>query len=226
MIEMVPRGTRVVAMRFSEPMHQALERGWKTQTRRQLSAGNCALERGEFQRLDLSGGRVESGAWPVAGVRCRRETPAGQRSTVVLPRIVPNVVIWSRRGQSGPAARRENATFYLRVTEVRASRLIDISEQDAYAEGVLIFCPPEQQAADYSTRCCAAYCFQLENLGKTNAARWRAGSIDREVQSRGRATARDAFALLFESINGPGSWARNPWVWRYTFQKVTPPGVS
>jgi hypothetical protein len=203
-------------------MHQALECGLKTQTRRHLTAGNCALGRGDFRHLDLSSGRAEARAHPVAGIRCRLDIPGGRRSTIVLPRIQPGVLLWSRRGQSGAAAKRENATFYLRVLEVRASRLVDISEHDAEAEGVLIFCPPDQAVAGYSTRCCAAYGFQLGQLGKTNAARWRAGSIDQEVQARGRATARDAFALLFESINGPGSWAANPWVWRYTFEKVTP----
>lgn len=31
---------------------------------------------------------------------------------------------------------------------------------------------------------------------------------------------RDGFRDLWESINGPGSWAENPWVWVYTFKKL------
>lgn len=33
-------------------------------------------------------------------------------------------------------------------------------------------------------------------------------------------TARAAYALLWKSINGPGSWEANPWVWVVEFSKI------
>ena len=33
---------------------------------------------------------------------------------------------------------------------------------------------------------------------------------------------RNAYRMLWESIHGTGSWARNDWVWTYTFRRVWP----
>ena len=88
---------------------------------------------------------------------------------------------------------RQFSRITLEVTSVRVERLNDISEEDAKAEGV-------------------------EQRGH----RWRNYEIDREssgINSTFR-TARDSYESLWESINGPDSWAANRWVWVVGF-KVT-----
>lgn len=233
MTEYVPRGTPAVALRFTPAMYQALDLDLKTETRRPLTAGNCNLTRGDFAALDLSVGRADVGSFPVCGLKCRLDVAGGRRSVTVLPRIRPGVVLWARQGQGGPGARRQNAAFFLHVLEVRATRLLEITESEALAEGVEVFAPPgpwwgwgvpaAPLASSRDERLARAYAFQLEELGKKRAALWRAGEVDAEVRAReGRATARHNFALLFESINGPGTWHENPWVWRYVFRKAEP----
>lgn len=81
----------------------------------------------------------------------------------------------------------------LEVTGVRVERLQDISEDDCWAEGI--------EATDGT--------FTVEQqIDMTN----RIGCcID---------DAKPSYALLWESINGPGSWAANPWVWAIDFRRI------
>lgn len=80
----------------------------------------------------------------------------------------------------------------LEITGVRAERLNDCSESDAAAEGALPICAG------------AAPC------------------IDQQARHYGEEpTAVSAFASLWNSINGAGAWADNPWVWVIEFRRVT-----
>lgn len=79
----------------------------------------------------------------------------------------------------------------IEITQVRVQRLQDISEEDAIAEG----------------------CFKGKASGRVfdNAASMHLGGYE-------WAFARDWYADLWETINGPGSWAANPWVAVYTYR--------
>lgn len=82
---------------------------------------------------------------------------------------------------------RKASRITLEITDVRVERLVEISEADAYAEGVTI--PPHHAFASGGNP-------ELRN------------------------EARVAFTALWESINGPDSWAANPWLWVISFRRI------
>jgi len=83
----------------------------------------------------------------------------------------------------------------LEVTKVRVQRLRDIREADCWAEGI--------EAVDGAFT-------RDQHIDMTR----RLGCcID---------DAKPSYALLWESINGPGSWDANPWVWAVSFRRGTP----
>ena len=87
----------------------------------------------------------------------------------------------------------------LEITNIRVERLQDISEEDAIAEGILELCQSGMQLAqngrqflDYSKK------IELFNDGLN---------------------AIESYKSLWESINGKGSWSKNPWIWGIEFKK-------
>ena len=91
---------------------------------------------------------------------------------------------------------REACRIFLKVTNIRAERLTDISDEDAVREGI------EQK---YS------YLF--------NEKRYRDYA---NVKSDWR-SAIGSFQSLWASINGIDSWSKDPWVWVIEFEKVERP---
>lgn len=86
----------------------------------------------------------------------------------------------------------------LRVTAVKVERLQDISEADARAEGCGDAAHPDMAAL-------------FSEAPGAYAAHMATGGIDPVT----------LFEILWESINGPGSWDANPWVAAYSFERVT-----
>ena len=80
----------------------------------------------------------------------------------------------------------------LEITAIRVERLNAISEADARAEGI----------ADGG----CLNCGESEPCGCANP----------------QPDARDGFAWLWQSINGPSSWHANPWAWVLEFRRVQP----
>jgi hypothetical protein len=117
-----------------------------------------------------------------------------------------------RRGEPGHAWRpsihmpRWASRITLEVTEVRAERLQDISHEGAEAEGLARI-----------TKDGELFKYGIADRdgppGTDDDGRpWQLWDID----------ARIAFKRLWESINGAGSWAANPWVWAVSFRRAAP----
>lgn len=86
----------------------------------------------------------------------------------------------------------------LEITGVRIERLQDISEADAEAEGI-------------ETVRVSETCFRYVDY-------LCSGKMDEKEATVGAAIK--SYATLWESINGPGSWAANPWVWVVKIKRV------
>ena len=78
----------------------------------------------------------------------------------------------------------------LEIVGVRVERLQDISDSDAFAEGV--------EKTSY-------------------------GCHKHAPGGHGCMTGRDGYRELWESINGPGSWDANPFVWVVEFKRIEVP---
>lgn len=92
----------------------------------------------------------------------------------------------------------------LEVTGVRVERLQDISDDDAHAEGVEWNKCPTKPDPEYLKR--------FEMAQRMGMATHYSALIDYV----------GGFRALWESINGPGSWDANPWVWVVEFKRVKP----
>lgn len=95
---------------------------------------------------------------------------------------------------------KDAARIFLKVTNVRAERLQDITDADAIAEGILN-CPK------FDTSGTAYYDYS----GKQTSVSY---NFDSPVES---------FKTLWQSINGSESWEANPWVWVYDFEQIEKP---
>lgn len=60
---------------------------------------------------------------------------------------------------------------------------------------------------------------RLQNISENDAL---AEGVESWKRGETYEAAKSKYAALWESINGPGSWAKNPWVWALSFKRITP----
>jgi hypothetical protein len=191
---------------FSAPMVQALLAGAKTQTRRIIKP----------QPIDI---KIGQSIVPSACGKCLYGQP-GDRLWVreafafygmeasTLPPVFYRADDDTKPGWATPPDIRWRPSIHmprwasritLEITEVRVQRLQEISEEDAKAEGV-------------------GQAFLTKGLywqGGTALIDQRNPTFNPSVAIAG---SRAAFAMLWESIHGPGAWKANPWVWALSFR--------
>ena len=207
------------AILFSAPMVRAILAGTKTQTRRVVKLPHMnPLGQWEPTRFGgLDGGQLRDGSTiPEQGGIWHTRTgdhlgcPYGQPGDRLWLResfqthIGPfgESLIYAYKATDderlGPWRSpihmpRQASRITLEVTGVRVERLQDISEKDAIAEGIEPTMP---------------------NPGHWN---WK------DYLAEGCQThAVLSYKTLWESINGPGSWDANPWVWVVEFKVLEP----
>lgn len=212
---------------FSAPMVQALLAGTKTQTRRVIKPQPIAV-------LDVDGparcpmclpplqsfamtckiGQPGDRLWVKETYRTRREWDefSPKNLPVKFAGESDEQVDWLREQYihyetcpqpNGKLTGRIRQSIYMRqwmsritleITGVRVERLNDISEADCWAEGIE----------------------QCDGMFDSAPQAAMAKRIGCSVED-----AKPLYACLWESINGPGSWDLNPWVWVIEFRKVT-----
>lgn len=221
---------------FSAPMVRAILNGSKTQTRRAMN-GFCPPSRPEY---DSETGFAEwfYGDEVVAGLRCKYGKPgdtlwvketfyawgrwetrysekkgrdewhfvdmtleSGRHYLYAADNANYSANLGANQGRGlYPSWWKRPAIFMpkvasritLEITRVRVERLQDISEEDAKSEGI-------------------------EPLAH-HPGRW----LSEHRTGFSFPSATSAFRDLWESINGPESWAGTPWVWVVEFKVVKP----
>lgn len=202
---------------FSDPMVRAILAGTKTQTRRVVKPQPSPELLADYAEIRDRYGSARTDAQMLSDcVPCPYGQPGDRlwvRETFIgargydrdPPSRFGNKPIWycadgePDRAQWWQLSDRKRPSIHmprwasritLEVTGVRVERLQDISEADARAEGA--------RCVDRATGREVMFPDESQHIGS-----WRLH-----------------FREIWESINGPGSWDANPWVWAIAFRRL------
>lgn len=232
---------------FSAPMIRALLAGRKSQTRRLVKpqppfdvVGGWRAEDYQGKPYAASGDRLwVRETWATCTAKALHGHIHYRADGAVGRRVQTNGgdSWWSRSGYTlgpeadrsavgvwvGPPAKwkpsifmmRKHSRLTLEVTDVRVERLQAITEEDAKAEGVEL---PETEREEPDFTICPT-CGGTGLFTDFNPVTYGARP---DTDCTRCDTSAKRYRLLWESINGPGSWDANPWVWVLGFKAVTP----
>jgi hypothetical protein len=195
---------------------EAVARGFKSQARVAVAAPNSAVTRVAFDLVDLESAHSISrpghtphpfgkpGIANDSALSARATLTSGDRRTVQLVcKVQAGSILWMR---SHPKSTRKDIPT-LWVQRVAVQRLHDISDEDAWCEGLRYYGPDAS----------CIYAHLLEKMTPRQRGKWQHTDLHAEALARGQATGRECFALLWEILNSTVGWRLNPWVWVYHF---------
>lgn len=243
----IPRETGLL---FTGAMARSAHRGDKTQTRRTrgLDILNAAPDEWTFDRWQdgYPDGRVRAVFYQHGGEPIGLLCPYGQSGDLIYAKetwavaalydaLAPSAlnfgaggvkVHYLADGEKPPGFGKTRVSIHMpraaartigRLTEVRVQRLRQISEADAVAEGVSAI-PPTPGWSIFRDDGSGAW------WGGDEPVRGQHGVRDYVPSNlHDGYTAAQNFERLWCSINGPASWAANPWAWALSFFLVRPP---
>lgn len=201
---------------FNAPMIRALLDGSKTQTRR-IAKTEITMGRNSLLGPRKGAKTAPTFLLPEHTEQARAISPLGQPGDRLWVRETwqragGNTGFWYRATDShvddggSPVSHWKPSIFMpraasritLEITGVRIERLQDISATDALDEGIKIDIDAKTKEP------------LMRITGKFPPAKY--------IKGNGLVIAE--YASLWESINGPGSWDSNPWVWAIEFRRV------
>lgn len=205
MVRAILAGTKTQTRRVVKPQPTAMQQGWMWVCKK-LLAGYCHTDADAMVRLMLPhcpygepGDQLwcretwrewSDAAWHYAADLTILPKQRDRELANFLAQRSP--LTWeSYRWRPSIHMPRAASRITLEITGVRVERLQEISEADAMDEG----CRPAPMSMT------GVYC-------------------GADVLAASAREYRDAYRLLWEQINGPGSWDANPWVWVLEFRRL------
>ncbi|OBV37693.1 hypothetical protein [Janthinobacterium psychrotolerans] len=211
---------KVTGMLFNAPMVRALLAGTKTQTRRVMKPQPARI--GTTTILEYRGGLYQPEKLP-ANSNLFNHCPYGQ----------PGDQIWVRETLGHDA----DKGHYYAATGMHVGPLLDYELEPSPSVGIPARTIPSIHMPRWTSRILLEIVsVRVERLNDCSAADTRAEGVTpdqvRQISVFGanaveraaiyRLAAIRPYERLWESINGAGSWAANPWVWVIEFKRASP----
>jgi hypothetical protein len=209
---------------FSGPMVRAILDGRKTVTRRPIKPSM----RGFDVSFELH--QQDDGSWrPLHTFDESCMDDQGTEHPVVCPYGKPGDRLWVRE------------TWYCDHFEVMRGPYLkpaDLDVTEARGDGTLVYAAdgltpyeadqPAWKPSIHMPRWASRILLEVTDVRVEQLQAISIGQICKEGLARSIyefipvTTAFDAFAEVWDSINGPGTWEANPWVWAVEFKQVQP----